>query len=312
MALGNCAALLGDRVVTEKADINWTSPKAEKLNESAFGMYKVLPEDISRYNIAMAFNTKEGQDALLRMGVSKSKVYEKITTARSLVAEGKTSKELFYNTKTGWDAERKAIHRDIRDNLLKMGDVAKAGEKPRVILTGGIPGSGKSSMMRNDIYLKREEKYVHLDADDIKKTLAIKDGYDKVTWQAALYHEESSDVLMMTIKDAVAQGKNIIYDGTMKKTGKIVELVDEFKKAGYTVEIAYADLPMEKAIIRSTERFIKEEGRFVDPVYVASNGSQNIRSYEAVKGKADVYRKWDTDVKFGQKAKLVEEGGRGL
>lgn len=311
MALGNCAALLGDRVVPKARDINWTT-EGKTLNEKAIGQYKVLPEDVARYNIAMNFNTKEGREALVRMGISKDKVYEKITAARQLVNEGATSKSLFYNTKTGWATERKTIHREIREELLKMGDVAAKGEKPRVILTGGIPGSGKSSMMKNDVYAKRFEGYVHLDADDIKKTLAIRDGYDKVTWQAALYHDESSDVVMMTIKDAVAQGKNIIYDGTMKKTGKIVELVDEFKKAGYTVEVAYADLPMEKAMVRATERFIKEEGRFVDPVYVASNGSQNIKSYETIKDKVDVYRKWDTDVKFGQKAKLVEEGGRGL
>lgn len=104
---------------------------------------------------------------------------------------------------------------------------------------------------------------MHLDSDEIKQQLARADGINSVTWEAGKYHEESADVLDMIMAQAVSGKRNILYDTTMK-TGKHYEaVIKAAREAGYRTEIAYADLPLEKAISRAITRFLKG-GRFVD------------------------------------------------
>ena len=126
-------------------------------------------------------------------------------------------------------------------------------------------------------------KYVHIDSDKVKSLLAKVDELNEVTWQAQMYHKEADTVLKWTMKQAKKNRQNVLYDGTMKNAAKMKELVKKFKAAGYRVEIAYADLPMEKAMTRAVSRFFGKKGsgrgRFVDPAYIASHGKQNIATF---------------------------------
>jgi predicted ABC-type ATPase len=305
MAFDPCVELLGGRVVPMKNNIDWT-PGGEVMNKEALKQYFVAPEDIGKYNNAMSFTSKEGKQALTRMGVTRDEVYDRVTEARSKILATASSVSKYYDEAAGvYQAERTKLHQSIVSDIVKRGAVA---EKPTVLITGGIPGSGKSTMLGHDIYKDRLKSYAILDSDNIKGVLAKADGIDKVTWQAGTYHVESSDVLNIAFRQAVAEKRNIVLDMTMKNTGKTAAMIDELKAAGYKVEIAYAELPLEKAIVRGVERFVKDQGRFVDPVYIASNGDKTLKTFEAVKEKADVWRQWNTDVPFGKLAKIVDEG----
>jgi len=268
--------------------------------------YFVAPEDIGKYNYAMSFSNKEGKQALARMGVTRDEVYDRITEARSKILATASSASKYYDEATGvYQAERTALHQSIVKDMVKSGAVS---ENPTALITGGIPGSGKSTMLEHDVYKDRMKSYAVLDADKIKTVLAKADGIDRVTWEAGLYHVESSDVLNIALRQAKAEKRNIVIDLTMKNTGKTAAMIDELKAAGYKIEVAYAELPLEKAIVRGVERFVKDQGRFVDPVYIASNGDKTLKTFEAVKDKADVWRQWNTDVPFGKLAKIVAEG----
>jgi len=71
------------------------------------------------------------------------------------------------------------------------------------------------------------------------------------------------------------------------------------------VEIAFADLPMEKTITRAIDRFLGPRGRFVDPAYIITHGRKNLATLEAVKDKVAHWYHYNTDVAKGKKPKLI-------
>ncbi|RLC38151.1 hypothetical protein DRH27_02935, partial [Candidatus Falkowbacteria bacterium] len=139
----------------------------------------------------------------------------------------------------------------------------------------------------------------------IKLQLAKFDGHAKLGWRAANYHAEADKIIQIAIKRATKQNKNILYDGTMKNLEKYIKKIDEFKKAGYKIKMAYADLPMEKTMVRAIGRAYGHDARFVDPVYIASHGKRNLRAFNQLKKQVDEWVHYNTDVPYKTKPTLV-------
>jgi predicted ABC-type ATPase len=275
-------------------------------------IYKVKPAGRATYNKAMKFDTLDAKKSLKRSGVTRQQALAEISEARQKSLAAGTTRDIHWNSKTrAYKVRRRRIHDKIVKDALKDVSVVAKGEQPTVLLTGGYPGSGKSSIMKHPAYKNVKGNYVHIDSDKVKALLAEKDGIEAVTWQAQMYHRESDAILKQIIHKAKGNRQNILYDGTMKNAKKMGKLIKKLKKAGYKVEIAFADLPLEKSMVRAVSRFLGKKGagkgRFVDPAYVASHGKQNLATFNALKKDADVWRHWNTDVERDELAKLIKE-----
>jgi len=265
---------------------------------------EVTPRDYADYKSVMTMTAPEMADVLSRVGLTPEAARQKIEEVRTAIAGSTPTVAKYLRADGTWEPERDRLHEALADELVAG---IPSSDFPHVILTGGLPGSGKSSMLASGLYADIKGKYVKLDSDIIKDRLAQADGLKRVGWRAQLYHEEADDVIGRVLGKAIAGRKNILFDGTMKTGGKVAAIIDGFKRAGYTTEIAFAKLPMRKAMGRALERFYRG-GRFVDPAYIASHNAKGLRNVETLRVKVDRWRIWNTDVPRGASAILDSEG----
>lgn len=184
----------------------------------------------------------------------------------------------WYNEKTGYPTkERYELHKRLIDDLRDKTVCAKSlYKRPVAVLTGGAPGSGKSSFIREEApWLLDADKFMHIDADAMREKLPEYAG-----WNATLTHEEAGVLVKAALKEIAQPCKrNVLYDGTMNNLRKYNELVDTLEGMGYDVYIIYMDIP--KAV--SKERVLKRyqsSGRYV-PRYVIEDFYRSVESNNA-------------------------------
>ena len=191
---------------------------------------------------------------------------------------------------------------------------AEPQETPTVIMFGGLPGSGKSSALGASLGMGKDDpksfvaNAVVVDSDRAKAVMPEYKG-----WNATEVHREASYVASLLEANARASKQNVILDGTFKDPVKMGKAISDYKKAGYRVEIRFADLPVAKSRERAVKRFLAT-GRYVPTGFIQSlksgSSSVNRRTFDALKDRADGYMIMNTDVKFGEPAKLVAKRGK--
>ena len=192
--------------------------------------------------------------------------------------------------------ERQARHdKIVADTLAQATPVAN----PTFVFTGGVPGAGKSTMLRNvDL-----SNHVIVEHDAFKAALPEYKG-----WNAANVLSEASDITAKVMRIAIEQHKNVVYDGTMSNFRVNDALLKEVKALGYKVKIYFMDTQPEMAMQRALGRYKNpppgQPGRFVDPVFIAQEDHKNIRTFNRLKSSADSYQRYDAN------GHLVEQGGK--
>jgi predicted ABC-type ATPase len=279
------------------------SAPANQAANNAYRDEEIRQADYLTYLEAMKFETDSAKEMLARVGLTKEQAIEAINKARSQVEDETHTKDL-YSVDGVYIPERQRIHDEIVASFVKASETPG---QPTLFITGGLPGSGKSSMLKMPEYKGYKEKYNIIDSDEIKEILAKRDGLLGVGTKASIYHSESDDIANEIVRQTISNRHNIGIDATMKSVGKMERLIKELTGVGYRVEIAFADLPLGKAIERATGRFLGG-GRFVDPLYIATHDHKNHESYDKLRPMADVAMRWDTDVPFGASPILIEGG----
>lgn len=279
---------------------------AKPTEKAALEPFKVRPEDHAAYQDAMDLTSPEARAMLDRLGLTREETYKMIDDAR-VKQQAEPSTKSKHEKNGVYTPERQALHDEIVQKTVADKPRVPEGEQPTILLTGGYPGSGKSSMLKNPEYSERLDDFVHVDSDNFKGLLGAADGVSNMGWRAQAYHEESADIVGRVMQAAIAGHQNVLFDGTMKTSAKMQTMVKQFQDMGYRVEVAFADLPMRKSMTRAIGRFIGG-GRFVDPAYIASHDAKNLGTLNDLKGLADSWRHWNTDVPFGSNAELVGEG----
>lgn len=132
-------------------------------------------------------------------------------------------------------------------------------EKKLLIITGNS-ASGKSTYCKEN-GLTKENGYFLVDSDEIKKLLPY---YDELGNNFT--HDVSSLIACAELSLAIEEGTNIVFPTT--GVGKIA--LEMALKKGYSIEFIHCNLPVDKCIERSMNRF-KKEKRFVDPNYIIEN-----------------------------------------
>ena len=153
-------------------------------------------------------------------------------------------------------------------------DHTVAQEKPRAILLGGQPGSGKSELARMAQHeLSQNGRAVVIDADKLRErnpaywALSITDPKNA----ADLTHKEAAEWARRLTTATVQGRRNLVIDGTMQDPKGILTLAAKLREHGYTVEARVIAVNPEVSINRARLRFEEQVatrgvGRFVNRV----------------------------------------------
>lgn len=168
-------------------------------------------------------------------------------------------------------ADHDAIYAEIAEVELSH---AKAQENPRVIITGGQPGSGKGSLATQaGKELEALGSYVKIDPDDLRdwhpQYFKLQRENDREA--ASLVHPDASAWSGQLIRDAAAGRKNMVIDQTSKSPSAVIDLTSQLRDAGYQVELRVMAVNLEISEQRIHSRYELEKqkeagvGRFVPP-----------------------------------------------
>lgn len=201
--------------------------------------------------------------------------------------------------------ERKALHDKIINSLTSNAVCIDRGQ-PIVILTGGAPGSGKSTFLKKYAPYMQSDLIYKIDADEIREFLPEYKG-----WNSSSTHQETRDLVNLLLDTFDKPCKHdVLYDGTMSNGKKYIPLIKRFKELGYKVFIAYMDVPKEVSIDRALKRFQNnssgktEFGRYVPLSVIDDFFSTGKSGYEEIKAAVDGYILIDSLTQ-----KVVEKGG---
>jgi predicted ABC-type ATPase len=164
-----------------------------------------------------------------------------------------------------YNEARAAIHDAIVNEALA--DAAPAPAPLMTVIAGGS-GSGKSFYRAARGQRAGE---VVVDADELKGRL---DEYQRLShvrdpYAAFAVHEESSDLVEQTIAVALARRCPIVWDltGDGAVTGGLQRKLQQAVHAGAKIDVVYVDSPIQVAIERVIDRFVRT-GRFLVPGFV--------------------------------------------
>lgn len=139
------------------------------------------------------------------------------------------------------------------------------GIQPSIVLGLGIPGSGKSTVLKNIGYSR--DKFIWVDPDDARSILPeykeyLEAGYKDAAW---LVHDEASKASKELLERAIAQNKPIVCDAVGQNLEKYIELIEKLR-GRYRIIVVSVDLPPQTTWQRTLTRF-QENGRYVPPDY---------------------------------------------
>jgi predicted kinase len=213
-----------------------------------------------------------------------------------------------------WEPGRNRIHGQIvRDLYDQASDVPN---DRMAIVAGGLPGSGKTTTLEQHAGIDRSQ-YLTINPDSIKEEMArrglVPDVPGLSPMEASdLVHEESSHVAKRLALRAQADGKNIIWDITMRSYSSTEGRIHDLRMAGYTrIDGIFVDIPIDTSITRADARHREGHddylagkglgGRFVPEEVIKEQadpewGSINRKTFEEVKRQLDSWSTYDNSV----------------
>ena len=154
----------------------------------------------------------------------------------------------------------------------------------KVLLTMGLPGAGKSRVLKTK-YLGFVNSAVLIDPDEIKKEKA-----DYNPKAPHVYHEWSKAEARKRMYQAIANDQDIVIDGTGTNAEKMIKWIRDFQASGYEVEVVYVKVSVRTAIERNANR------ERVVPEYLIREKAETISvSFELISQVADVIKVVNND-----------------
>lgn len=120
---------------------------------------------------------------------------------------------------------------------------------PGAYILAGQPGAGKSFLRKAiiEFFSRENEHYITIDPDEFRELHPRFTEYneedDKET--AARTHPDASRVAHELLDAAISGNLNVIIDGTLKDSGKALDLVKKLNAAGYEIHIKAMCVPLE-------------------------------------------------------------------
>jgi len=141
--------------------------------------------------------------------------------------------------------------------------LSKPQEKPFAVITGGQPGSGKSSLAELAIERFSASGYVLVDADKMRpyhpNYTHLMRVDDKVA--ANLTHDDCGPWATRLMRDGVAGRRNIIIDQTSRDPIAMEQITQQLRQAGYRVELHVMAVPAAISEQRIHQRYEGQRAR---------------------------------------------------
>ena len=199
--------------------------------------------------------------------------------------------------------ERKILHAQIISDAM-VGAVCMEQARPIAILTGGAPGSGKTTFLTKYAPYLTSDKIFHLDQDSLREKLPEYKG-----WNASQTHYESKDISRRILEN-ISNGKpckfDILYDGTMNTGKNYIPLIESLRKLGYDIYVIYLKIPYQVSVDRVLNRYKLggKNGRYV-PMSVINEYFENEgKTFEKLKPMVDGWLLVD-----GETQEILDNGG---
>lgn len=141
--------------------------------------------------------------------------------------------------------------RKLEDKQFEGRRPARDYDEPQhLILTGGLPGAGKSTAIRRAGILK--DRFVLADADQIKVDAGLED-------RAAEFHEQSSEINEAVSRRAINEGYNLIYDSLLSNFQKADTMIQEMLRRDGKTTVMFVNIDPVTSITRAKLRVAKGE-----------------------------------------------------
>lgn len=114
------------------------------------------------------------------------------------------------------------------------------------ILTMGLPGAGKSYVLKNNFDLTQ---FTNIDPDLIKTE---KSDYNPK--KPEIYHEWSKKEAKIRTAKAIYNNENLIIDGTGTNVEKMYKQIRDLQSENYSVTLLYVKVKLETSIKRNAKR----------------------------------------------------------
>ena len=197
---------------------------------------------------------------------------------------------------------RKKLHKTIKAKLRSGMSCKVAHETPVAIFTGGVPGSGKTTFLKDYAPWLTKGSIFKIDADEIREMLPEYKG-----WNATATPKETQDIYRGLLQD-IGEGKpcrfDILWDGTMNKAENYLPLIGDLRKLGYQIFMIYVKVSWEKSRSRVLKRYA-HSGRYVPMAVVDEANKTGVKGFEELKDKADGYI-----LVNGETNEIIEKGGK--
>jgi predicted ABC-type ATPase len=234
----------------------------------------------------------------------------------------------YKNPDGSYKKERQPVHAEIVKSFFvseetgrRVTPVPPGTKKQAIVLMGG-PASGKTSTVKHLLGTDdfADANFVNVNPDDCKEKMPEynqalnfeKDGVRMSAKDAAwMAHEESSDIAGQVHELAIAQGMNIVLDGTGKTADKHIERVRKLQEAGYHVQLVMPDVDVDDAWERSSGR-AERTGRWVPEDILRDAHAVIPANFETIARQSDEFYLFDTrNSKPGQPPDLKWSGAKG-
>lgn len=223
---------------------------------------------------------------------------EALKQLEQCIAAQPSTKSIHTDSNGKYTAERLQLHDSIIEEF-KEGKPCITHDKPICILTGGAPGSGKSTFLKKFAPWINSGNLYHVDADEVRAKLPEYEG-----WNSANTHEETRDLvrrLLNEIGDPCTH--DMVYDGTMTTAASYKPLIEQLRRLGYIVFVIYIQVPKEVSMSRALSRY-QHSGRYVPPSVIENGFKTGTKAFEEVVKDADGYIHID-----GMTGKVLKRGG---
>lgn len=242
-------------------------------------------------------NVKVDKEALEQLDKCNK---EATQTKRLHTSEGENGERVYTES-------RLKLHDKIIEDF-KGNAVCTDQIQPIAVLTGGAPGSGKSTFLKKFAPYLQSDKIIHVDADEIRAELPEYQG-----WNAFQTHEETRDILSKLLDSYDKPCKHdLIYDGTMANAKKYRPIIAKLHQLGYKVFVVYMDVPMAVSKQRALARYQDNKtgskfGRYVPMEVIDEFFETGKAGFEEIKNDVEGYILVDSLTQ-----QIVEKGGEDI
>ena len=229
--------------------------------------------------------------------------------------------------------ERRKLHQQIIDDAIAAAVKRGVPKNRQAVMSGGLGGSGKSTVLGQPQSGVNQSDYITLNPDDMKEELIKRGMAPDVPGlqpgeKAPLIHEESSYLAKLLADAAQEQGFNVLWDIVMSGEGQVAGRLDQLDENGYTTRAVFVSIPVELSVQRALARhnqgasdyLLKGHkgmgGRYVAPEHIRASAtdnpafkSKNEQVFDKLKDQFADWKIFDTSGSGGPKL-VSQKGGK--